>query len=471
MRTYLLLLLLLLIFQTGTLRAQQKQVPTLVNELSRATTDSARAAIYCLLSGQYLTLDQEKAVQYGQKALQLAKQAEAGAEIAASARLLEDIYVDMNDFRLAYKYQAIRADQEQKISKELEEAKLAALAAAYNAEKKELEKVKQQALNEKKALETEQKLLAYTLAILSAFALTTLLLVFFVFRRRLNAANRELRDARQQLHARNYKIQMQSEELEQQSVAFQQQNEQLARHNNFKNKIFSIISHDLRSPFASVKGVLNLVQNKPMSETGIKYLFGLLSKDLDVTLNMLNNLLVWSKAQLEGSAIKYQPVNMQRLTQENIELACLQANHKNIQVTNLVDAGVFVLADKERVNFVLRNLIMNALKFTFEGGEITVTAKELGDAVTIAVRDNGKGISEENLSRLFTDERFTTIGTSSEKGTGLGLMLCKEFIESMNGRIGVESEEGQGSTFYFTLQKAIVHTTEDEEVLKRLRLA
>jgi signal transduction histidine kinase len=234
----------------------------------------------------------------------------------------------------------------------------------------------------------------------------------------------------------------------------QQQNKELEKHSEFKNKIFSLVSHDLRAPFNSIKGILNLEKTRTMSEADVKHIFGLLGKETDVTMNMLQNLLVWSRAQMEVNHVNLQPVNLRLLVDENVQVAASHAALKNITLTNTVAEDVFALADKERLNFVLRNLLMNAVKFTYEGGEIKLQMRVQGSSLSLMVSDNGQGIAPRYISKLFSDERFTTRGTLNEKGTGLGLMLCKEFVESIQGTIEVESEEGRGSTFYVTLQKA-----------------
>jgi signal transduction histidine kinase len=242
-------------------------------------------------------------------------------------------------------------------------------------------------------------------------------------------------------------ISRQKNEIASQARILQQQNDQLEKHHNFRNKIFTIISHDLRAPFNSVRGLLDLLQSQCLSANEITNVFGLLGRDIDATAAMLNNLLAWSRAQLKGSNINWQSVNLQQLAADNIHLADAQAALKNIRIRNEVPPHLMAFTDQERLSFVLRNLLANAMKFTFVNGEIKLQAREKDGKVEIAVSDNGQGISSKNIARLFTEERFSTPGTSHEKGTGLGLMLSKEFIETLKGDITVESRLEQGSVF------------------------
>jgi signal transduction histidine kinase len=282
-----------------------------------------------------------------------------------------------------------------------------------------------------------------------------LLLLLYRSRLHLKAASAKLLQANHLLQGQHLEISRQKNELAAQALKLRTQNGQLEKHNNFKNKVFSIISHDLRSPFGSIKSVLDLVQSEQLPTDALPPIFKLLSKDVEVSMNMLNNLLVWSKAQLTETNITLQPVNLQQLAEENIQLVASKAEQKNIKLVNEIEPTAVALADKERLNFVLRNLIMNAIKFTFDGGEIKLHAlPEAENKIAIAVSDTGKGISPHHLLKLFTEERFTTLGTAREKGTGLGLMLCKEFIESLQGKIMVKSEEGTGSTFLIKLPQA-----------------
>jgi signal transduction histidine kinase len=196
------------------------------------------------------------------------------------------------------------------------------------------------------------------------------------------------------------------------------------------------------------------VQNKTLPPEELTYIFDLLGRDVDAATNMLNNLLGWSKAQLHGASLHLQAVNLHQVAEENLKIAAAQAALKQIQISNDIPGQLLAFTDKERLHFVLRNLIMNALKFTYPGGHIQLQGREKAGKVEIRVQDNGKGISPDHMARLFSQERFTTPGTAHEKGTGLGLRLSREFIQMLNGELTVESRPGQGSVFRIILPLA-----------------
>ena len=327
-------------------------------------------------------------------------------------------------------------------------------------EKEDREQENQRLRAEKKkqdlAIRHQQVVMVLGAAVL--FLLLVLLAVLHRSRQRGKTAYKELQRAHQRMQAQQQEIVLQKNELLTQSAVLRAQNEQLEQHKQFRTKIFSIISHDLRTPFNSIKSVLRLVLHKPMDESQIKRVFGLLSRAVEVAADMLQNLLVWSQAQLEDAQVRLEPVDLQQLVWDNMTFASAQAGEKKIRLLSDIPEKAVVHADREMLNFVLRNLLMNAVKFTYESGQIDVTVRVQETRVSIAVRDNGKGIPAKYISKLFTEARVTTPGTQNEKGTGLGLMLCREFVESQNGSIHAESEEGKGSVFSISLQRAVACT-------------
>lgn len=293
--------------------------------------------------------------------------------------------------------------------------------------------------------------------------LQLVLLMLYRSNSRTKKAYRALQQANLQLQAQHTKISLQEAEIAEQVQQLQVQNALLAQHHSFKDKLFSVISHDLRTPISSLKGILDLVQVKPMKDNEVKHVFGLLSKEMDLVMNMLTNVLDWAKAQQEGDRVTLEPVSIQQLVEENIQLSSSPAEDKNILLHHSISADVMALVDRERLNFIVRNLLMNAIKFTYAGGEVMVSVQEQEGRLVLSVTDNGVGIRASDLTSLFTGDRFTTLGTAREKGTGLGLMLSREFVESLEGTIGVESEEGKGTTFLVTLPKATSKALQTKE--------
>ena len=229
---------------------------------------------------------------------------------------------------------------------------------------------------------------------------------------------------------------------------------QLSDLNRIKDKFFSIISHDLKSPFQSLSGILELMSMEALDDKEIKKLFKDLKVKFDSTNDLLENLLHWAKMQMKETT--FDPDSIKLYDTIDDELRVIDGSKtKDIKVKNKVEELSHVSADINMLKLIIRNLVNNAIKFTKNKGTVEVLSEDMGDFVCIAVKDNGIGISEQNLKKLFDRESsFTTLGTELEKGTGLGLNLCKEFVELHGGKIWVESEEGKGSTFKFTLKKA-----------------
>ncbi len=240
-------------------------------------------------------------------------------------------------------------------------------------------------------------------------------------------------------------------EFQQQNKAIQDQNQELEELNNVKTKLFSIISHDIRSPLRMLLGVLSLLENEELSKEELHFVTHKLKDHTLHLSDFLDNLLTWARSQMEAITIHPESLLLQGLTTENIELLQPLADKKSILIDNKIDPEVSIQADRESVNIVIRNLISNAIKFTREGGTITLYNTQNSHEVTIAIQDTGMGISEENQQKIFGQGALSTNGTNNEKGTGLGLLLCKDFVEKNRGRIWVESIVGKGSTFKFTL--------------------
>ncbi len=232
--------------------------------------------------------------------------------------------------------------------------------------------------------------------------------------------------------------------------------ERLKQLNGSKDKFFSIISHDLRSPFTSITGYSEVILDDidDLSKEEIKEFAGSIHKSAKNIQNLLENLLQWSRMQTGG--IKYNPsnINLSDVVEEIVDLYQVNAARKKITLINELDNEYPVKADKFMLNTVLRNLVSNSIKFTRKYGTISISATENTDKkeIEITVTDTGLGMSEEIKNKLFKiDEHVSTKGTEKEKGTGLGLILSKEFVEKHGGKIWVESELGIGSKFKFTI--------------------
>ena len=245
-----------------------------------------------------------------------------------------------------------------------------------------------------------------------------------------------------------------NEELYRYTLEIEKQKEELAELNNLKSKLFSVISHDLRTPLYGLRNLFKSVEQYDLPAEEIKVLIPDVVKDLHYTTDLMENLLQWAKSQMKGEALSPQLIEMNKLIQDVQQVVRLQAENKQVYLKTKAEKPVYIYADKEMIEVVLRNLISNAIKFTPKEGEVVIDVKEDEELIEVLVSDTGTGMSEEAKNKLFGDEHFTTKGTSNESGTGLGLMICKEFLKKNGGNIHVESVLGKGSTFAFTLPRA-----------------
>jgi signal transduction histidine kinase len=234
----------------------------------------------------------------------------------------------------------------------------------------------------------------------------------------------------------------------------EKRSEELEQLNQVKDKFFSIISHDLRSPINALAGILDLMEKGAIHESEMPMAMRELKTRFAHTRTLLNNLLDWTLLQMDKLNISPSKVELHRIVQENLDM--VDSMHgKKISLINNVPPTAIGFIDSNTINLVIRNLMTNAIKFTNDGGEVMVTAEEQSRFWVLAVHDNGIGMDADVQQKLFDKiNPYSTRGTANEKGTGLGLILCKEFVEKNGGKIWVESEVGRGSTFWFTVPKA-----------------
>ncbi len=237
-----------------------------------------------------------------------------------------------------------------------------------------------------------------------------------------------------------------------------EQNKTLSVLNATKDKFFSIISHDLKSSFYAILGFSDILleKHKKYDDEERENMINLVNISANSAFKLLENLLTWSGSQ--SGAIKYLPekLGIKTLLFETLSNLQVLANKKNIQILDAILENELIFADKNMIATVFRNLISNAIKFTSNGGSIIISSKKQidSDFIEISVKDNGVGVPKGIIGELFRiDKNTSTQGTENETGTGLGLILCKEFIEKHGGKIWVESKESEGSTFHFTIPK------------------
>lgn len=311
-------------------------------------------------------------------------------------------------------------------------------------DKPEVKSKENQTANNTASLESKKedfnkyKLIFY--ALLAALAIVSTFLVLIYIKRNSNIKYT------QELEEKNIKIELQNE-------AFLEQTKHLENVNNVKDKLFSIVSHDLKDSLSSINGFIDLLKDGSLSREEFDNLIPELSENANNASLLLFNLLNWSKSQMQSLEPKPSLFDVQEVFEDKIKLIEQRVESKGI---TLVDHSLrdFAYADRSMFEIVIQNLLANALKFSKSGDTITISNHISNGSCIISIADTGIGISKQNIEKLFKNSSFTTVGTNNEKGTGLGLSICKELIELNNGKIWVESTVNVGSTFYVQLPKS-----------------
>ncbi|NQU51416.1 MAG: HAMP domain-containing histidine kinase [Bacteroidetes bacterium] len=237
-------------------------------------------------------------------------------------------------------------------------------------------------------------------------------------------------------------------------LIIENKNNDLIQINATKDKLFSIIAHDLRSPFNTILGYIDLLKSdyEILNENERRKYINIIDKSADASFQLLENLLLWSSSQSNKIEIVKEELNLRNMLTEAIAAYLPGATMKNINVTIRIPDDLIIYADNFTIKSVMANLFNNAVKFTSSGGDIKIDGIRSTNFIQITIYDNGIGIPEEVIPKLFQIEtNISTLGTNKEKGSGLGLLLCKEFIEKNGGRIWIESEFGKGTKAIITI--------------------
>ena len=356
-------------------------------------------------------------------------------EISRSDEHLSMAYADAGDYKNALRYRKEYQEIHDFIEHDNTERKLIAVRHGYTLDQKEskIGSLEADRVVREREIEAQKQFRNGLLVVIGlVLIIATLVIYLYLMKRR---SNQELQTA---------------------SDRVSRQNQQLQQLNATKDKFFSILGHDLKGPLNSLTSFSGLLINHTdsLSKDEIKMLALDLDKSLKNLFALLENLLEWSRSQTGNIEFKPEPFDLASVLETNKELLKMQAQNKKISIENACKAEVAVNAHRHSINTVIRNLISNAIKFTPEGGAIIINAQQAQEEVMVSVADNGVGMTPEVICKLFRiDTKLTTKGTADEKGTGLGLILCKEFIEKNGGRIGVDSKPGEGTVFYFTLPR------------------
>lgn len=391
------------------------------------------------LASLYLINDQpEKALEIAKSSYQIARVANDRLQRMNCASTLAKIYEKQQKHNLAYLYLVEQYTLKDSLFNEEINNKTANLEAKYEFDLKErqlIEFQKRKELENQRNLDLER----FFSSLLIAALLFVGVLAYFIYQK-----NKQDKFINEELVQNNAKISRQNQEIQVQTA-------QLAENNRIKDRLFSIISHDLRSPVVGLVGSLDLMNEGLLSEAEFRNMLPDLAHNINSIQSLLDNLLAWARTQMKGIAILPEAFHIRELLDEKSNMFKKQIQAKEINIVNHIEADLQVLADKNMIDLVARNLLSNAIKFSRQGGTITLTSTRQKGYSQICIADNGIGISAENLNKLFDAQTVSTKGTAGEMGTGLGLLLSKEFIEQNGGKIWGESIIGEGSTFCFTI--------------------
>ena len=381
--------------------------------------------------------DYQTAIKFAEDALSIANTLNITMHNAELYKVLAESYEQERNFEEALKNQKLYKSFNDSLFNIQNTEKIAEIQAKYDFDAAENENILLKKDNEIQALTIEKQ---KNQQLLLLILLVIILVSIFLISMKMNKD----RKTNRLLSAKNEEIKQKSSELEKANAA--------------KDKFFSILAHDLRNPFNSILGSLEILQNNynELNDEERLQFIELINKSAMSTNRLLSNLLDWSMIQRGRITMEKRNNNLTDLINEAVNLHQSLALKKKITIENKVEEKLLAFFDKKTISVSLNNLINNAIKFTPENGKVAVMAFANNGNINVSVKDNGIGISADKLKSLFTIEGTkSTPGTASEPGTGLGLVLCKEFIEQNDGQIKVTSSEGKGSCFEITLPAAV----------------
>jgi signal transduction histidine kinase len=372
---------------------------------------------------------------------------------------LAQTYAKKNNYKEAYLHQLKYIEVKDTLALRDSRGKLQELEARFNKKQQEqrieiLKKQKQlDAAKIQKSISTRNLLF-----LIIALVISTVVLIYLKYRQK-SYLNNALREQNNEVKLKNSEIGAQSEILQEVNSILMQKNEliekqknDLEEHNKTKDRLFSIIGHDLRSPIASIYSTVALMKIKQMPHVKQQELLAFVQNSLKATLELLENLMLWAKSQEQGIEMKKVETSINSIIQNTIEGVGGVAKEKGVSISFDTDQEYTAMVDSNMIGTVLRNLLTNAIKFSHEGGGVEVSVKPQNDRLRISVLDHGVGMDKETITKVFNGkEHFSTRGTHKERGAGLGLVLVHSFIEKHGGALVVESEVGKGSEFSFTI--------------------
>lgn len=381
---------------------------------------------------------------YSEIGLKIADSLRKKDYVGLLSKLLSNYYQHLKDYENAYNFYKVYAENYYEISKKKEAFRLKSVLTLKSQREKEAQ------------IQADRKIrnLIIAISVVSSILLIIGILALYTRQKSVKKINEHLKQINQEIQDKN-------KSLDEQNKIINEQNANLEETNAAKDRLFSIISHDLKNPIGGLKEMIYVFAEniKDFTEEEKEEILQELKLSSANVLDLLMSLLTWSRSQ--RGKIDFEPFlqDLKLLVIQNINMLVPLARRKSINLVDNVEENTFCYFDANMINTVIRNLITNAIKFTPSGGTITINAKEYPknpDYIMVAIQDTGIGIPADKIDKLFkVSQTYTTVGTEGEKGTGLGLLIVKDFIIKHNGEIWVESKQNEGSTFYFTIPKTL----------------
>lgn len=353
-------------------------------------------------------------------------------ELTKALRLTASVYAMQREIEKAFEYQSRYVKLHDARLEQRNNEQLILMQSNFETQLREaeLEDLKKHTQLKEKELNNQQALMYFTVGLLGLTAMLAFALSY---------SNWAKQKANRILGRKNREIQKQAI--------------QLSKLNITKDKLLSIISHDVRGPLASLRGLVNIICKGELTQSEFVENSVRLRQNLDTVQDDLDNLLYWAQSQLNGLLVNPEKIHVRNVVEDKIKLFKVAAERKEVTIVNEISDNLEVFVDRNHLGLIMRNLLANAIKFNSREGMIRIHQRIDGDEVAISVSDTGVGISQADLKKLFNAQtHFSNLGTAHEKGAGIGLLLTKEFIERNGGLIRVTSEPGKGSTFTFTIR-------------------
>lgn len=432
---------------------------TALNALTKLQEKYEQCATLMTLVDVYLAKgDYNKAEGYALQGLKIGYIIKSKTAVAEALEKLVSIYKNKHQIEKAFDYQSkyIAIQDSILAEKALKDVTLTEFSRT-RAENEALYKNNQIIASKNTGYATRIKRYGNVIVVVTVILVSVILFLLILYRRNLEkqATNKLLLKQKEEIASINQELEALNEEVIAQMELANVQNAELEKLNAIKNKFFSIISHDLRGPLSTLQTLFSIYRE---GDIGEKELGALLSRLEDTILStgaFLDNLLEWSKSQLEGIIINAVNFNVNDCIAENVHLFESQINLKNLKVINQALEPVVAHADQNMINMVIRNLLSNSIKFCSPGDEITLFTSRQDNKVVISISDTGPGINEADREKLFNLEHVLSTGTHGEKGNHLGLILCRDMVIQNSGKIWFETKQGEGTTFWVELPAGI----------------